>query len=514
MRDRKWSDTPHSQARTDDATPSRGKFVAHPRYRAWLARCGVTSAETALALSGEVVSGHADRHVVRVELRAGSAGRTAYLKREHVTGLKWRAKNWAAGFGWVSRCEREAATLESLEASGLPGPQWLAYGEDDRGRAFVLVDGLAKAVDLPTLLRDAPPTADAASELFERIGTSLAELHAAGFGTPDLAAKHLFIGDDNAVSLIDWPSTPKPGTVRPLEAVRWLGTLNASIDSELATTRDRLRVLWAYRRAYRRLGQPVPARFGEVARAIANRRGRANRHPVDPSQRLVWLAGERVVAIPEVASDWPKPAECPPFYPPTPTKTPLHGHREWVTMPNGTEAVLVRFQTTDPFGRLMSVVRERPWRSPAAIAARVLFHLQRHAIPAPRLLAFGQRLTSRTVAESFLCAEMPRGVSSLSAFLSRPETTPSERAAVLRECGRLLSDLHKAGLRPIDSASPNDPLFVVGVDHAVSVGSPFAVRLVRRITQAERTADLARFVSPLDPVASGWVNSGYHGAHG
>jgi hypothetical protein len=37
-----------------------------------------------------------------------------------------RLKNYRAGFGWVSRCEREAMTLQALESCGLPGPQWLA----------------------------------------------------------------------------------------------------------------------------------------------------------------------------------------------------------------------------------------------------------------------------------------------------------------------------------------------------------------------------------------------------
>ena len=55
------------------------KFTAHPRYAAWLARCGITSADTALSLTGEVVSGHTDRHVVRVELRSGASVRAAYL---------------------------------------------------------------------------------------------------------------------------------------------------------------------------------------------------------------------------------------------------------------------------------------------------------------------------------------------------------------------------------------------------------------------------------------------------
>lgn len=518
---------PVSRVRVDKPHPTpspTAKFVVHTRYKAWLTRCGVSSTDTALSLAGEVVSGHTDRHVVRVELRGGTSSRSAYLKREHVTGLKWRAKNWAAGFGWVSRCEREANTLEALEAAGLPGPQWLAYGEDATGRAFLLVDDLAGSTDLPTLLRDHPPPGRHARQLAERVGTALAELHASGFATPDLAPKHLFVGDGGEVSVIDWPSAPKPGRVRDVDVVRWLGGLHAGVPSELADDRLRLRALWAYRRACRRLGRPVPYRFGVIAKAVnaaAKKRQtrssvRTQRTTADLRQRLVWVAGEAVVAIPEVAADWPTPAECLPFYPPSPAVTPPHGKREHVTMPGGRSAVLVRFHTADPVGRMVAAVRERPWRSPAATAARILFHLQRHGLPAPRLLAFGQRYTSAVAAESFLCADMPPTAVALSTFLSRPTTTPAASAAVLAECGRLLRRLHDAGLRPVSVASPNDALFVVSDDDSasVAVGSPFAVKLVKRVSDSQRAADLKRLIAPLDRTAGGWVSGGYHGAGG
>src|SRR5690242_9263267 len=75
----------------------RSFVVFHPRYERFLRRCGVGSAEAALALRGEVVCGHPDRHVARVELGGGSARRVVYLKREHVVGLRTRLKNRLAG---------------------------------------------------------------------------------------------------------------------------------------------------------------------------------------------------------------------------------------------------------------------------------------------------------------------------------------------------------------------------------------------------------------------------------
>jgi tRNA A-37 threonylcarbamoyl transferase component Bud32 len=507
---------PHPQPLSPRGGEGRN-FVTHPRFRTWLEKCGVTTAEAAFTLAGEVVSGHVDRHVVRVELHGGSGRRTVFLKREHTAGLKARLRNRLAGFGWVSRCEREAMTLAKLEAAGLPGPQWLAYGRDAAGRGFLLVDELTGAVELRAFLTEHTLAEEERRVLSDRIGRTLAEVHAAGFGTPELAAKHLLVRPGPmAVSLIDWQSCPPPGAVKPADCDRWLATLHATLADELATPMDRLRVLWAYRRTLRMTGQQPGSRFGAWVRSIAatadgllNKSSvRAQRQPVvtDVCQRLVWLAGEQAVAIPEVAAGWPTPPTGEPFYSPTPN--PPGGHRERHTMPDGRDAVLVRFTTTDPLGRFVAAVRERPWRSPAAVAARVLFHLQRHAIPAPALLAFGQRMVSRRTCDSFLVGELPPNPTAITDYLSRPEGTAEGKQGVLRECGRLLRRLHAAGCRPCPSAGANDPLFVVS-DGTVFVGSPFAVTLSRRPSEPERQLDLNRFATSLPPVAHSLVLSGY-----
>ena len=125
--------TPIFAAPVEKDSTAAGWVEVHPRYRTWLRKCGLTSARDVLALRGEVVGGHADRHVVKVELHTGVSTRAAFLKREHVVGRRVRYRNWRANFGWVSRVEREARTLQKLEALGLPGPQWLAYGENGGG---------------------------------------------------------------------------------------------------------------------------------------------------------------------------------------------------------------------------------------------------------------------------------------------------------------------------------------------------------------------------------------------
>lgn len=437
--------------------PTAGRFVANPTAARLLRSHGVRSAADALALRGEIVCGHPDRHVARVNL----GNRTVYLKRDHLIGVRTRLRNWLAGFGPVSRCEREAVTLRRLEAAGLPAPRWLAYGTNC-GRAFLLVDGVPDAAELPATLADNSLSPADRRTLAERLGRELADTHAAGFGTPELAAKHVLVGRrSHAVTLLDWQSAPPPGPVAVADQVRQLAALHATLAEPQADARERLRLLWAYRRVWRQTGTPL--RFGAFARAVAATAGRLGRRssvrdqlrPAGPPQRLVWLAGESVCVVPGLADDWPTPADGPPFYGPPPATG------EPYTLADGRIAVLVRFHTRDPLGRLRAAVRERPWRSPAADAARVLFHLARFGIPGPRLLAFGQRSTGATTAESFLLYEPP---------------APAP-------AGDLRSRLHAAGLV---LAGPG-PWVRDG-----AIPSPFAVRLCKRPSARRRRADAAR----------------------
>ena len=54
----------------------------------------------------------------------------------------------SAGFGFVSRSLREARTLEALGREGVGCPEWLAAGEDELGRAFLLVREAPGATEL------------------------------------------------------------------------------------------------------------------------------------------------------------------------------------------------------------------------------------------------------------------------------------------------------------------------------------------------------------------------------
>ena len=487
-----------------------GWIEFHPRYRAWLGKCGVNSAADAVALRGEVVGGHADRHVVKVELHSGVSVRGAYLKREHVVGRRSRFRNWREGFGWVSRARREAVTLQQLEELGLPGPQWLAHGEDAAGRAFLLIEELTGAVPLREHLADTALTAGEFRLLAERIGRMLAEYHAAGIGTPELAAKHVLLRPGALQPiLIDWQSGRNDRAVSPADAAAWFGALHATLPEGGVTLRDRLRVLWAYRRVLKACGIVSSQAFGECVRAVRTASAtQSKRSSVRQQlgatgtalQRLVWLDGEATVAIPEVAIAWPEHRNHKPFYD-------LPPGTQNIALPCGTSGELTRFRSFDPRGRFLAAIRERPWRSPGAKAARVCFHLQRFGIGGPKLLAFGQRRKSAFEAQSFVIVEAKteHGIG------DRIAGDHPDRNRALAEIGQFLRRLHDARCRFHRSLLGLDPLLIMSPK--LSVASASAVLIVRRVSERNARSDLTTALVGLNRLDKMSVLRAYSGSN-
>src|SRR5260370_4792460 len=158
----------------------------NPRYQPLLRRLGLRAPEDFLALPAVIISGHADRNVSRVTVEDEGATLPAFLKREHCIGLKDRVLNALAGFGWVSKSRRECAMLQAFARAGIGCPEWIAAGEDEQGRAFLLLRELAEASDLRIHLRDHLQAHLRARRRFAlRLGGALAPLHEAGFAPPD-----------------------------------------------------------------------------------------------------------------------------------------------------------------------------------------------------------------------------------------------------------------------------------------------------------------------------------------
>jgi lipopolysaccharide kinase (Kdo/WaaP) family protein len=468
-----------------------GRFVVHPEFAGRLAALGLDSPERVLDLPGEVVSGHPDRQVVRIEIPGFPAA--LYLKRQHRVTRRERFRNWRAGFGCVSRSERERTILEQLAEAGLPCPRWVASGEDIRGRAFLLVEELTDAIDLREALRSGSRLPHERRALAARIGALISRHHEFGFTTPDLTAKHILISrSSGAISMIDWQSARRVGSVPMAHRVSALAALHASVADELATPRDRLRVLRAV------LGSAPRAGFGQVrfshlargigaeAARLAHRRSiRDQRTSRVVRQRLVWIAEEAVCAIPEVAAIWPIPAIAPPFYNEAPGSLTIR-------LADGRPAHLIRGRSFDPLGRMGCWLRGKSWRSPGARLGRILFHLERHGIPTPRLLAFGQRLTGSAGAEWFALHTLP------------PLPISSLTPELAEQLGRRLRQLHDAGCRLV-----GDPRRVFGMNEGVCIRDVTAIRLVKRLSWPIRLDDLRRTVLELPGPLLNSVRAGY-----
>ncbi|MCS6866974.1 MAG: lipopolysaccharide kinase InaA family protein [Gemmataceae bacterium] len=452
-----------------------GVLTINPAFAQLLTQWGLTTATAFLQLSGEIVSGHPDRHVVRVEFPGTE--RVFYLKRQHIVGWREKLRNWWAGFGWVSRCQREGQLLEQLNALHLAAPRWVAYGAA-RGQAFLLLEEIPNAVELRQLLSTDRLTPAQQDRVAATLGQALAAVHGAGFSTPDLSAKHIWINPDTgAVTFLDWPSARR-GRLRTAERLATLAAIHASLADGLAPPRQRLRML----RAYGEISDV--ARIEMLARRLGRRRSIRDQRlastmtsPPAPTQRLVWLAGEAVCAIPEIAAGWPQPVIGPPFY----GASAIAEERclRWANR----EAVLVRGCSVAPWGRLWAWWRAVPWRSPGVTAARVLFHLERYGLAAPRLLAFGQRWVSRSRAEWFTLYEPVRGVPLGEAWTW---ATAKQRQRIRGRLVAYLQRLHDAGLVVVDPAQA----FTVKDDDTIALARPLAVRIVRQVRATRRQRDL------------------------
>ena len=125
-------------------------------------------------------------------------------------------------------------------------------------------------------------------------------------------------------------------------------------------------------------------------------------------------------------------------------------------------------------GRWLARLRGRTWRSPEMRHFRVLFHLERHRVPAPRLLACGQRGSTLGRATAFTLVEW------------HPAAPVAPSSDNLRAAGVLLRQLHDAGCtveRPAD-------VFVWSRGR-VMVGDAAAVRLRHHVSERLKQRDLA-----------------------
>lgn len=436
------------RARRRRGAARHGFVSVHPDWRASLREWKLIEAEDFLDLQALIVSGHPGRQVGRLTLGQGADARVVYLKRE--TQVRWTTRliNFLTGAGWVSRCVREATVLEALERDGLPAPRWLATGEDGHGRAFLLVEEVPGAIPLANMLAQLPDTASR-RRLAARLGETLARLHEAGFFHRDLYAKHVLVRpDDFSIILLDWQRAWRGAWIRQACRVRDLAALHATLADDLADVRERLALVFAYQNRgrpstrARRLRLLLPRVERQTRLLRLKRHIREKRQP-PTAEPQAWLCldGEALCITPELAEltagqslDWLHLNQQPAG------RESLS--RRWLVL-GEKQVLLERRRQRIPLGdHLRRWLLGRPIISTEQRRATLLWRLERHGVPAPRVLATGRRIDRCGTQDSFLLCQPFVGTTRLSVWLDR--AAPEQRREILHQLGLILARLHDA----------------------------------------------------------------------
>ena len=397
MRARPFSDFDASATAQVDS-----RVTIHPSMLKSFANLGLTMPEAFLAIPGEIVSGHPDRHVMRVVLGDGQA---AYLKREHRIRWKDRFRNWRADFGWIVEVSPRRPNLARIRRTSTARPAMAGFRRRWPGTSFPAPRRNAPlSIDLRRCLAPTWPTR---LRWLMRLGRFCAELHQSNVDHPDLCAKHFLIDPaTRAITLLDWQRATIGQPVEWPRRIRAVAALLATLpDSE---NHWDVHFLWSYLRAVRGQGvHGVPKfsaaralRYKPATRRLLCRRGiREQRQPpLDRSaQRLVWIDGEALCAVPEVAANLSQAMIREMLYDPARNQQPI-------LLAEGRPAHLEVGVHRALLSRVISWLRRKSWRSPEFRKARLLFHLERHHVPAAKLLAYGQRC-QRLQAKAFLLTE-------------------------------------------------------------------------------------------------------------
>ncbi|HKA08318.1 MAG TPA: lipopolysaccharide kinase InaA family protein [Gemmataceae bacterium] len=419
---------------------------------------GMPSLRALMELPGVVVSGHVGRNVSRVVL----GDKTAYIKREHRVRWRDRLRSFLDGFGPVSVSEREYRVIRRLREHGLPAPQPLARGEVD-ARAFLLLAEVEGAVELRRLPQVEPDLAAA-------LGRIIAEIHNAGVDQPDLFAKHFLVDPGTGhITILDWQRARLCATVPWRNRVRSLAAFRATCSDSLLPPESWQSLLAAYASSGSSLNRSAFGNAVELTAATLLRKPSVRSQLVSPAaeQELVRIGGETVCVIPSLAGEIEQPDVIAMLYDPA-------NNGRTLRFRDGRSVRLIVSRYRNPLSRWLTAVRGKSWRSPQLHTARLLFHLERYGIPAPRLLAYGQAVNGIFNAGSFVLTEPGD---------TRP-ATPAH-GELLRA---LLHRLHKIGCCLRNIGDLGEPFALAG--DTATISDDRYLRLNRRLSAHRMARDL------------------------
>jgi tRNA A-37 threonylcarbamoyl transferase component Bud32 len=379
------------------------RFMVNPTYRDLLIDNHLTTPDAFVSLEGAIVSGHPDRHVMRIEI----GGVACYMKREHHVPIRDRVRNFVDGHGFVSVSAREAQTLSALSRHGIPAPEWIATGECSDGRAFLLVRDAGCKHDLRSSLRQLnQPVRRERYRIARHLGRQIAEIHNAGFSYPDLYAKHILVASNcEDFTFLDWQRARRHRRLSWHQRCRDLAGLNASLSDELADANIRLAFLVAYWRAT----PDRPITFEEARRRIETRAIRLLRRTsireqrlrkLRESQPLFWLDGE-ALCITSTGRELLEANELARLAYPRRETVRNAASKLRISIGDNSVGHLTVRRSVRRVARATDWLRGRQSNAPECRTAAQLLREERLGQPS-RLLAFGQRRVGWGVLDSFI----------------------------------------------------------------------------------------------------------------
>ncbi|MHC4822308.1 MAG: lipopolysaccharide kinase InaA family protein, partial [Planctomycetota bacterium] len=186
------------------------------------------------------------------------------------------------------RAERDA--LRRLAVTGIPAAALLSVEESAAGIALLMEDAGPGLDEVMALEGHLP---EKRRMRLERAARTVAALHAAGFLYPDLLARHLRVGADGEMRLIDAERMRGPGVRSPLRRAVDLGTFLGTLPRLAVPERDRLRWFRAATRDLDRVTRRTLARrvLSTVAKTRDRTRHRHGAVELHPRSRHVLIAG-------------------------------------------------------------------------------------------------------------------------------------------------------------------------------------------------------------------------------
>lgn len=475
------------------ARPAAGTVVVNPLYAALLQSAGLAEAQHFLELREEIVSGHRDRQVSRVQI--GDVA--AYLKREHGVPFKVRLQNWWQGFGFCSKSWREAAILHYLKPRFAASPQWMAVGELTNGESFLLVRAAPAVIPLTNCLLQMRDDDDGRYCLARELGRTLAALHALGMVHRDLYSNHVLVDpEDYRIVVVDWQRARHAGSVSTAARCRDIATLLATLPvGGIATEMGRVLLDTYCEEQGNAVGLTLPQIEAMVGSLQQKRHIRSKLSATGQKRppSLHCVDGEALRVTPAFRAVW---HDAVPFY-----------LREQPSDPQTSEFPLPDGGRGRLEWAVHQVRRPRGWTSSERRRMGILFRLERCGVAAPRVLAEGQRLRSDRQWMTMLFVRVPARTVPLASWLTQC-ADERQRAAVLREAGRLLARVHEAGSFWSDDSVDLRVDLEVESAPSVMVGSEAGLVVRRWLRWWWRRRDLGSLLR-MAPGAEEHIRAGY-----